>query len=96
MTDITQLITAIAALVTAIGGAAAAIIVAIRSGNAQARVASSRSAGAAAVSEHQGDQQTTAAAFKSMEPSEMAAVLDLLGKIPGSGFNPPDQKDDGP
>jgi hypothetical protein len=98
MGDITQLITAIAALVTALGGASAAVIVAIRSGNTQAKVASSRGANMIQAAEggQSGNTEDTVAVFRNMDPQEMAAVYDLLGKIPGAMPSSPPSQDPPP
>lgn len=79
MGDLAQLITALAALVTSIGGATAAVIVAIRSGNRQAQVAAKRSSDIAA-----GEHPGRLAALGHLDADEASAVFDLLKNIPGA------------
>lgn len=89
MGDLAQLITAIAALVTSIGGATAAVLVATRSGNRQAKVAARRSSDIASHS-------SRLAGLAHLDADEAQAVFELLKDIPGAFPESPGGKDDRP
>jgi hypothetical protein len=84
MSDISQLLTAVAALVTAMGSAVAAIIVAIRSGNRQAAVASSRAVEMSDAAKSDAPKTKLGKVVSGLDPQEAKEILEAIQHMPGN------------